>query len=344
MLVLFSMLFSLLTPIVSTSAQAVIAPSIRSDKDDYPAGGLVVLTGGDWEPGKTVHIKVDDDQTKTWTRDVDVAADGDGKIKDTFELPDWFVATYKVVATGPASGTATTGFTDGNVKIAIAPSGVTASITRTPYSTTDCTGTAGKSSTGVGTKGVGKDSSLRLDASDSGTTSTGTASFADWAVTGATSTTIKSTGGRSVCVEGFNSGSANAVANYTLVQDQTITFAQPTSPQAYGNTFNVNPTASSGLAVTVTRTGGCTVEKVTTGYDVRMTSGTDSCVLTASQAGDTKFNSASSVERTVAASKRAVEVTADAKSKVWRGRPGADLQAAHWVAGGDGCFHRCAGS
>ena len=44
-----------------------------------------------------------------------MVADADGQISDPFTLPDWFVATYAVVATGTESGTATTTFTDGNV-------------------------------------------------------------------------------------------------------------------------------------------------------------------------------------------------------------------------------------
>lgn len=42
----------------------------------------------------------------------DVTADGSGNISHSFNLPDWFVATYKVTATGDQSGTVTTSFTD----------------------------------------------------------------------------------------------------------------------------------------------------------------------------------------------------------------------------------------
>ncbi len=61
---------------------------------------------------------------------------------------------------------------------------------------------------------------------------------------------------------------------------QTITFDQPTSPAAYGTTFTVAPTASSGLAVTLVASGSCS----NTGFDVTMTSGEGTCTLTASQA------------------------------------------------------------
>src|SRR4051794_1816016 len=92
-------------------------PWIQSDKDDYPPGGLVNLTGGNWQPGESVHLYVNDDQGRTWERNSDVVADETGAVTESFNLPDWFVATYKVLATGDVSGTATTGFTDGNVRL-----------------------------------------------------------------------------------------------------------------------------------------------------------------------------------------------------------------------------------
>jgi hypothetical protein len=89
---------------------------------------------------------------------------------------------------------------------------------------------------------------------------------------------------------------------------QTVTFAQPASPQTFGAAFTVNPTASSGLAVTVAAAGGCSVAPASPGYTVTMTSGTAACVLTASQAGNGDYLAAaaaagSSLERTVAAAK-----------------------------------------
>ncbi len=88
------------------------APTIQSDKADYPPGATVILTGSGWQLGESVHIYVNDDEGKTWSRDVDVTADESGAIRDEFQLPDWFVATYSVKATGAQSGEATTSFTD----------------------------------------------------------------------------------------------------------------------------------------------------------------------------------------------------------------------------------------
>ena len=89
-------------------------PTIQSDKPDYAPGELVTLTGSNWQPGETVNIDVNDDQGQTWRRTVDVTAGAAGNITDTFNLPSWFVAEYRVVAAGAASGTATSTFTDSN--------------------------------------------------------------------------------------------------------------------------------------------------------------------------------------------------------------------------------------
>jgi uncharacterized repeat protein (TIGR01451 family) len=92
-------------------------PTIKSDLEDYPPGATVTLTGSGWQPGETVDIFVDDDQTKTWVGNFKTTADANGNITYRFQLPDWFVATYQVRATGAQSGVATTSFTDAAVDI-----------------------------------------------------------------------------------------------------------------------------------------------------------------------------------------------------------------------------------
>jgi hypothetical protein len=92
-------------------------PQVWSDKADYAPGELVTLSGANWAPGESVHIRVNDDAGQTWSRDVDVVADENGAFTDQFNLPDWFVAVYNVTATGASSGIATWSFTDGNVTL-----------------------------------------------------------------------------------------------------------------------------------------------------------------------------------------------------------------------------------
>ncbi len=94
----------------------------------------------------------------------------------------------------------------------------------------------------------------------------------------------------STCSGAIDANYAISYVDGTVVVDaasQTITFVQP-APAAFGASFSVDPVASSSLAVVVTTSGGCSVI-ATTSWQVTMTSGTEPCVLVASQAGDANF-------------------------------------------------------
>jgi hypothetical protein len=94
-------------------------PAISSDKPDYVPGEMVTLNGSYWAAGEAVHVVVNDDAGQTWRYENDVTASAAGSFILQFNLPDWFVATYSVTASG-SSGTATTTFTDANLKFALA--------------------------------------------------------------------------------------------------------------------------------------------------------------------------------------------------------------------------------
>jgi VCBS repeat-containing protein len=118
------------------SVAPAAAPTISSDKADYAPGELVTLAGSNWHAGESVHISVNDSAGSTWSRSVDVVADASGDISDQFNLPNWFVATYSVLATGAVSGTAVTTFTDAiqttlNLIDSVSPSVVGQSVTFT---------------------------------------------------------------------------------------------------------------------------------------------------------------------------------------------------------------------
>jgi YVTN family beta-propeller protein len=69
---------------------------------------------------------------------------------------------------------------------------------------------------------------------------------------------------------------------------QTITFVGGPATATYGSTFTVSATASSGLAVTITASGACTIS----GPTVTMTSGAGTCLLAANQRGNSNYNAA----------------------------------------------------
>jgi hypothetical protein len=165
---------------VPGSAYAAGAPTIASDQADYGPGDLVTLTGTNWQPGESVHIDVDDAAGQTWSWSDDVTADDTGTITDQFNLPDWFVASYSVTATGPISGTATTSFTDSVYMVWLAsvdqanPPPTSFTVYYTRYTTrSDCTGTSNAtsatSSSGAVTINIGGGKSILV----TGATATG---------------------------------------------------------------------------------------------------------------------------------------------------------------------------
>lgn len=95
-------------------ANAASGPTITSDTQDYQPGATVTLTGTGWTSGEDVHIFVNDSVGNTWSlnSNPDPAADANGGFTYSFSLPDSFIASYTVTATGQTSGTATTTFTD----------------------------------------------------------------------------------------------------------------------------------------------------------------------------------------------------------------------------------------
>lgn len=164
----------------SPSETSSSAPTIQSDQADYPPGATVTLTGSNWQPGESVHINVNDDVGQTWSRDVDVTADTSGAIQDQFQLPNYFIATYKVTATGGQSGMVTTSFTDGNLSFkgpgatSPAPSSWTVNYTNygskaTPNNSCNNTGASGSKTispgnTGKATQGIPTTDSVKLGA------------------------------------------------------------------------------------------------------------------------------------------------------------------------------------
>jgi hypothetical protein len=94
-----------------------------------------------------------------------------------------------------------------------------------------------------------------------------------------------------------SSGTASITITYKL--DQTITFAALANKTLGDPDFSVNATASSGLLVSFAASGNCSV----TGNTVQIT-GVGSCTITASQAGDSTYNAAASVQQSFSIARR----------------------------------------
>jgi hypothetical protein len=96
----------------SGPSEPAFGPFIASEKDDYAPAELVGLVGGNWVPDESVEIVVDDEEGRSWRQTGQAVADADGNLAYYVRLPDWFVATYTVTATGQLSGKVTTTFAD----------------------------------------------------------------------------------------------------------------------------------------------------------------------------------------------------------------------------------------
>jgi len=88
--------------------------------------------------------------------------------------------------------------------------------------------------------------------------------------------------------------------------NQTINFTGGPASGVYGSMFGVSATTSSGLTVTITASGSCTISGGTTGSGtVAMTSGTGTCSLFANQPGNSNYNAAPQMMSSTTAQKAA---------------------------------------
>jgi hypothetical protein len=271
------------------TAEATSGPSIQSDQPDYMPGSTVVLSGAGWQPGEGVHLHVNDDQGATWDYDSDVVAGDDGTITDTFNLPNWFVATYRVTATGAVSGVVTSSFTDGNLRYVSA--GANAALTATAYGTNNCTGTATGSGSN-GSIGLGQpDVSVKLVAP----ASVGSAGFDKWSAN-LPFTVISGTGGTQICLlttDVNNASQATATANYSTSIGTSTSVQSGANPSTYGD--NTTFTAS------VAATGAAAPTSGTVTFKAGAITVCDSVALNASSKATCQSSSLSAGSHTVTA-------------------------------------------
>src|SRR5213078_4811663 len=108
--------------------------------------------------------------------------------------------------------------------------------------------------------------------------------------------------------------------------NQTITFAAIPNKTFGDPDFMVNPTASSGLPVSLSASGNCTVTTPAPGT-VHIT-GAGSCTITAAQAGNANFNAATNVSQSFNIGKADQFITLDAIPNQTFGNPDFNVYAA----------------
>ncbi|MFZ0665087.1 MAG: Ig-like domain repeat protein [Acidimicrobiales bacterium] len=96
---------------------------------------------------------------------------------------------------------------------------------------------------------------------------------------------------------GYNVVYNYAASSYNVTQDSNVITFASIPPQTYGNpSFQIDPTASSGLPVSVASSGDCSLDSPTAPADVTITGG-GSCSITATQGGNTNYAPATPVSQ-----------------------------------------------
>jgi MBG domain (YGX type) len=318
-------------------ASADFAPSVWSDKDDYAPGELVTLSGALWQPGEVVHVRVNDDQGSTWSRDADVTADELGMITDRFNLPGWFVATYSVRAVGSSGAVATYAFTDSSVTMTFPAAGATYTLGQWDAgcgtAAGDLCGTAEGSNVGAVQVSLKRDSDGRYWNGTSWVVVSEAASFrgAPWnASTGNWSSAFSSASfsgsGSYTAIARILNKNGNEIAGgqdtgrvtrtftVQVKQDQTISFAGVTGLVYGDGDADLGATASSGLPVAYAGStpAVCTV----VGGKVHVVAA-GTCTITASQGGNGSWNPAPDVTRSFQIARAPLTVAAGDKSRVY---------------------------
>src|SRR5215831_14298302 len=94
---------------------AQAAPTVATDKSDYPPGSTVTVTGSGWAPGETVVLTFAESPDNDGPHVLSTVADSSGNIHSTDFVvsPQDSGITFTLTATGGSSGqSATTTFTD----------------------------------------------------------------------------------------------------------------------------------------------------------------------------------------------------------------------------------------
>src|SRR6201994_2200406 len=158
---------------------------VKTDAVDYAPGTPVTITGGGWQPGETVTLHLQEVPYYDTHADLTATVQSDGTFSNSQFAPDSHdvgIRFYLSVVGSVSGSQAQSTFTDNNVTVASAPSGVTFTFPWTSFKGLNCgggTNTSGSNainSSGVNI-GIGNPASIQFEApglSDQG------GSFTNW--------------------------------------------------------------------------------------------------------------------------------------------------------------------
>jgi hypothetical protein len=307
----------------STAAEQFHFATIKTNKDDYPPGEFALITGSGWQPGEEVTLVFQEDPAVHADYVLTITADDNGNFSYNSWAPEQhdLNVRFYLMATGVLSQSrAQVTFTDGNLQaVTLAPTSVTVAQGATAAyvanvqvggNNDQCTVTLGVTTVlpaGAVASFSGGDNPFTTNASFSRNLSISTTAGTP---PGTYPFTLQATRDAN-CQGNGNLTTPGALVVTSAVQDQTInlTTAAPMSA-AYGSTFNVAATATSGLPVTIASSGACSGGDTDGTATITMTAGTGTCTVSYNQAGNASFNPAPQVQNTTTASKATLTVTA----------------------------------
>ena len=308
------------------------AATVTTDRFDYAPGEIVTITGRGWQPNETVWMLLHEEPETH----ADVITSSIADTQGNFTNMDFAPATadagrsFTLTAIGQSSGFATqTAFKD--------TPRISASVTigtQTPTPLVASNGNTSSYSVQATRSANGTVNAVMSVAFTSGTPAGITASFSPNPPNGAftanggsafpartlTFTTNGTTLGGSypftvTVADGSDQGTGSGTLVVTQNQTIGITTHAPASA-AYGSTFHVAATATSGLTVAITTTGGCSGSG-SGSATITMTSSATSCVVHYNQVGNVIYNPAPEMTETTTATKAALTITANDQSKTY---------------------------
>lgn len=292
--------------LVSSTTQAHAA-TLTTDKADYAPGETATIFGSFFDALQNVVLSIvgqNADGSTATTATWDVTADDSGAFTTSYTLPDTFVPLY-LLAAHSADGTVLTqaSFADAVPPACGLVDPIAGSVTSPSSGTVDATwGAASAAVSGSISYNVQYTDGVTMVAHNG---ISGTSDSASGLTDGTWTVTVNAHFSPSANCSGAKDSGAVTIGSVTLtaVQDQTITVTTEAPLSAtYGDDFDVDATASSGLDVEITTDGACSGSGAGSAT-ITMTSGTGICTVHYNQAGNESFNPAPEVTSNTSAEK-----------------------------------------
>ncbi|GLC23682.1 MBG domain-containing protein [Roseisolibacter agri] len=227
--------------------------TVQTDRNDYVPGSMVTITGAGFAPGETIKITLHEDPLVHEDRTLSATADQAGAFVDTTFSPEahHLGVRFVLTATGQTSARrAQTTFTDGNVQLFVAPTGLDYGYRLLWYDNTTCTG----SPAGQYTQEflLSQNSSWSFEGAAiqfvANATSTNGRPFDKWTAESKDTDITFNQANRSICVPTNTNNTKKVTANFGTAVATSVAVDAATG--TYGGTTTLKATLTSGSPAT----------------------------------------------------------------------------------------------